>query len=135
MRITCGSKSNNIPAGTIVNQLGKYLYRHLDGAYSFKKSPNVYDVYTLVIYSIPSEIVKMYKLYSDTNEMSLDINITTYADKIRVNINQMSPEEKNIGFDTYPLELFSNMNEAYDIVYKKIVKRITKAFGDFDFLF
>ena len=140
MIIECKTnKSNSVPTGAIVNQIGKYMYKHLDGAYKFEKSTNMFDVYTVVIYSIPSEIVKIYKLekpeYLKTNEMSLDINITSYANKIRINITEMDPEEKTIGFDTYPAELFSNMNDAYEVIYNKIVKRITKEFADFDFVF
>ena len=133
MNIKCNSKA--LQPGAIVNQLGKYMYKHLDGAYKFEKHPNMFDVYTVVIYSIPSDIVKLYKLYADTNEIELNISITTYADKIRVNITEVSPEEKTIGHDTFPLDIFTDMNKAYDIVYRKIVKRLTKEFSDFDFLF
>ena len=137
MIITC--KTTAAPAGSIVNQLGKYMYKHLDGAYKFEKGINTFDVYTVVIYSIPSEIVKVYKLnnpeYLTTNEMALDINITTYSDKIRMNITEITPEEKTIGFDTFPVEAFKNMNAGYNLVYSRIVKRITKEFADFDFLF
>ena len=135
MNIVCTSKPQLPSAGAVVNQLGRYMYKHLDGAYKFEKYINMFDVYTVVIYSIPSEIVKLYKLYADANEMELDINITTYANKIRVNITEITPEEKTIGHDTYPLELFTNMNNAYEIVYAKICKRIAKEFADFDFLF
>lgn len=136
MIIECKSTTTLQP-GAVVNQLGKYMYRHLDGAFKFEKNPNSFDVYTVVIYSIPSEIVKLYKIYSETNEMTLDINITYYPsnNKIRVNILEVGPEEKTIGFDTFPIEIFRDMNHGYEVVYKQIVKRITKAFADFDFLF
>lgn len=127
-----------VPAAQLVNRVGKYLYKHLDGAYKIEKEPNICDVYTVVLYSIPTKIVKEYNIddaYLDVNELHIDISITTYQNKIRVNLIEVSPYERTIGFDVFKPEDLQEMQEAYNLIYNKIVKRITKEFEGFEFIF
>ena len=124
-----------IPAGQLVNILGKYLYKHLDGAYKFEKGSNMCDVYVTVLFSIPADIARKYKLKAGVNEMTLDLNITTYQNKIRLNITEITPEECTIGFDTFPPEKLQNLNDALNLVYEKVKKRVSKRYEDWDFIF
>lgn len=141
MIIQCKTKSVQpvVPAGQLVNRVGKYLYKHLDGAFKFKISGNTYDVWMTVLYQIPPRLVKIYKLdnpkYLDVNEMTLNLNITTYQNKIRVNVIEVTPEEKTIGFDVFPPEKLQDLRQAYELIYNKVVKRVSKEFEDFEFLF
>lgn len=124
-----------IPAGQLVNKIGKYIYKHLDGAYKFEKTPNVCDVYITVLYSIPANIAKTYNIDAELHEMTLNLNITTYQNKIRVNIIEMTPEECTIGFDVFPPEKLQDLNDALDLIYEKVKKRISKRYEDWDFIF
>ena len=51
-----------VPAAQLVNRIGKYFYKHLEGAFKMEKTANMCDVYTVILYSIPAEIVKVYKM-------------------------------------------------------------------------
>lgn len=144
MIITCGgakkvSTQPVIPPGQLVNKLGNYLYRHIDGAYDFKKSANECDVYTIVLYQIPPEILRRYNIsdskYEEVHEMKIDMNITTYQNKIRVNTITVTPEEKTLGFDLFPPEKLQNLNDALELIYAKVTRRIEREFKDWIFIF
>lgn len=124
-----------VPAGQLVNKVGNYLYKHLDGAYKFTKGANEYDVYVTVLFSIPANVANIYKLDAGVNEMTLDLNITTYQNKIRLNIIELTPEECTIGFDTFPPEKMQNLEQALNLVYERVKKRISKRYEDWDFIF
>ena len=115
-----------------VNRIGKYLYKGLDGSFKFKISPNMYDVYITFLYREP-----YVRGISDTtiHEMVIDINITTYMNKVRVNVIELSPEEKTLGFDVYEPESLYNLEEGAAKIYNNVCKRISKAYKEYEFLF
>lgn len=121
-----------IPASQQVNRIGKYLYRGLSGAFKFKISPNMYDVYITLLYREP-----YVRGISDTtiHEMVIDINITTYMNRIRVNVIELSPQEKTLGFDVYEPESLYNLEEGVAMIYNNVCKRISKAYKEYEFLF
>lgn len=136
MKIEC--RSNQIlSANQQVNRLGKFLYKHIDGSFNYKKSSNMYDVYMTILYQIPVENQdnSKGKEFNDLHEMTLDINITTYMNKIRINIVEMTPEEKTIGYDLYAPEKLEDLVKASEIILKKIHKRISREFREYEFLF
>lgn len=139
MIIECKSNNNLQANGQLINAVGKYLYKHLDSAFKFEKSANMCDVYVNVLYEIPPEIVKTYKienpLYLKVNEMVIDINLTVYQDKVRMNLIEMDPEEKTIGFSTFQPDKLRNSQQAYELIYAKVIKQLTKEFAGFDFIF
>jgi len=122
-----------------VNTLGKYLYKNLAGAYDFKKSSNMFDVYTVVLYQIPYEIIKKYDLqedkYKEVHEMEINISITTYGNKIRVNFIELTPEEVTLGHHAYDLEKYKNYKDLRDAIYWFLCDRLSKRYEDYDFLF
>lgn len=130
---------NTLQPAQLVNKLGKFMYKHLDGAFKIENTANMCDVYVTVLYAIPREIIELYKIYdpkySDVNEMTIDINITTYQNKIRVDTIEKTPEEKTLGFDLFPPEKLLDLNKALELVYSKVCRRIEKEFDDFEFLF
>lgn len=136
MKIEC--KSNQpLSANQQVNRLGSFLYKHIDGAFNYKKSSNMYDVYMTILYQLPvdKQDEEKGKEFNDLHEMTLDINITTYLNKVRINIIEMTPEEKTIGYDLYEPEKLEDLVKASETILKKIQKRISREFREYDFLF
>ena len=118
-----------LSANQQVNRIGRYLFNHIDSAYNYKKSGNMFDVYMTVYY----QNVSNYD--SDVEEMNIDVNITTYNNKIRINLISLGEYEKTIGYDLYKPEVLENLAEAYSAIMNRIKYRITKEFADYEFLF
>lgn len=128
------STQNKLQAGQVINAVGRYLYKHIDTAYSIKKSPNMVDVYFEIAYQLLPEYRKV-KEDEEAHVMSININVTTYQNKIRVNVIEVSPEERTLGFDTFKLEIFENMNEGMRMVLDKVRNRMKRSFKEYDFYF
>lgn len=126
-----------IAASKLVNQLGKYLYKHIDGAYEYEKSPNTFDIYMTVYYQVPQLSDKPGRgiTYSDIYEMDLNLNLTTYSNKIRMNIIEISPEEQTVGFDVIPPEKLEDLPAAQNLILSRVEKRLRKYFDGYEFLF
>ena len=128
-----------LQANQMVNKLGNYLYKNIDSAYKFDKKSNMYDVYFVVYYEIPERIRKVYNLnspeYTKVNEMEINLNITTYQNKVRIDTIEVTPEARTLGFDLFPPEKLQDLHEAKILVMNKVQKRIQKRFEDFEFIF
>ena len=109
---------------SVVNSLGKYLYHNLDSVYDYKRTSNSFDIYLTIVYTSTTDI---------QIEQNIDINITTYANKIRVNILEISNSEETIGYDLYDSDVFKDLYTGFKKVMNNIEKRISKAFKDYDF--
>lgn len=121
-----------------VNTLGKFLFKNIDSAYKQNKSSNMYDVWIAVVYEIPKHVIDLYDLderYQNTNEMNINLNITTYSNKIRINIIEVSPDELTLGSKTYDLEKFSDYYYLRDNLMNYLYKRLEKRYEGFDFIF
>lgn len=117
-----------------VNQLGKYLYKNIDGAFKFKNSGNMFDVWMTLLYAIPSaELQKGQE--QDVQEMTINLNITTYQNKVRVNSIEVSPNERTLGCDVYKAERLQDFEEAKELILNKICKHIHKWYSDYEILF
>lgn len=123
-----------LPASKQVKRIGQYLYKHIDGAYDFKSSSNNYDVYFLLLYELKKELREPGKDYP-VQEMRININVTTYQNKVRINIIELTPKERTIGFDVYTPEKVQDLQKAYPVIMEKIYKRIYKAYEDYYFLY
>ena len=121
----------------LVNAIGKYLYKHIDSAYKIGFKANMCDIYITVYYQIPGELISKYSLDSpEVDEMNVNINITPYSDKIRVNIIDMSEMEKTIGTFTFKPENYSNDLQAIrQYVLDQIQKKLIKTYEDYEFIF
>ena len=127
-----------LQANQQVNRVGKYLYKHIDGAKSIKYTGNTCDVYVEVLYQVPYwERIpgKEAEGYNDVKSMMIDVNITTYQNKLRVNTIEVSPEEKTLGFDLYDPKLLEDLESAKEMIWAKVIKRISTAYKDYDFTF
>ena len=123
-----------LPASKQVKRIGQYLYKHIDGAYDFKSSSNNYDVYFLLLYELKKELREPGKEYP-VQEMKININATTYQNKVRINIIELTSKERTIGFDLYTPEKVQDLQKAYPVIMEKIYKRIYKAYEDYYFLY
>lgn len=133
MKILCvNSTQTQIPASQQVNRVGKYLYKHLDGAYEFRKSGNMYDVYCTLLYELKEEYGGT---KNDVQEMTININITTYQNKLRINTIEMTPQERTLGFDLMKPEELVDLQTAMAIIQRKVGNRIRKAYKDYLILF
>lgn len=131
----------------IINSLGKYLYKHIDGALDYKKSSNMFDLYTLVLYEIPHELITKYHIeedkYKQVYEMVININLTGYDQKIRVNLIETSPDEVTIGSKTFDLEKLRKSNpdqQTYfsiikDMIFDYLIRRLENRYQDYDFIY
>lgn len=131
------SNSTKIPTGQQVNRVGKYLYKNLDGAFKIEYSPNTCDVYVTLLYEVPylQKIPGRGREYNKVHEMTLDLNITTYQNKVRVNILETDENERTLGHNVYSPEVLENLQSARDIIYKNVVKHVSKAYAEYDFIF
>lgn len=129
--------AQSTPPNQVVNMIGKYLFRHLIGAFKQVRTANSYDVYVTLLYQLPWGMRKpgLGKEYNDVHEMTLDLSITTYQNKIRVNIIECDNNNRVLGYDVFPLELFNNLENAKSRIFNRVCERITNAYSEYDFLF
>lgn len=158
MNILCkssGNKSNDPSA--LVNKLGKYLYKNIDSAEKISFTSNTCDVYINFYYMLPQDVRNMIKRYradfdEDPNEMKevlVNVSITTYQKKIRVNVLEMlSPAEiehrqaagehigadRTLGFKVIPPDLASDSLMFKSVVLHYVIDSIKRYYGKYDVL-
>lgn len=137
MKILCKTSTNNkMQGGQYVNKVGRYLYEHLDGAFKVDKSPNMYDIWLTLLYQIPSEyLTESEKDDVDVQELTINLNVTTYDDKLRINIIVEDEYEKTIGTKTFSFAKIDNLEWLRLEILKFIRKKLEKEYGDYDFYF
>ena len=133
--VLCGedTKPPKYQGGQAVNMIGKYLFKHIDGAYNFTKGANTYDVYFTILYQLKEEYRT--KQDHDMHEMNINISLTTYSDKLRMNIIEISPREKTLGFNTFALTKFDDLYSGYELIMNTLKKRLAKEYENYDFIF
>lgn len=138
MKIHCKTRvvDTNMQAGQQVNKIGQYLYRNIDGAFRIEKTTNTCDVYFILLYQLPSDSRRPDNLEDDEmHEMHIDLSITTYQNKIRVNVLEVTPEERTLGCYTFSPEVMEDLENAKKLILDKVVKRLSKVYEDYDFVF
>lgn len=138
MIITCKTSGaqHKMQAGQQVNKIGQYLYKHIDGAFKIEKTGNMCDVYFMILYEIP-KLQRRFGHPEDRkmHEMHINLNITTYQNKIRVNVIEVSPEERTLGSYVFLPEVMQDLETAKKLILDKVVKRVSKVYEDYDFVF
>lgn len=132
--VLAGGNSLIIPANKQVKRIGQYLYRHIDGAYDYRSGSNEFDIYFLLLFELKKELREPDKDYP-VEEMHIDINVTTYSNKIRINLTEISPMERTIGFDLYDPSDTMDLQKIYPKIMDRIYKRIYKAYEDYYFVY
>lgn len=123
---------NQMPLTLQVKRIGQYLYKHMDGAFKGQSSSDTYDVYVTLLYQLKPEFGGE---VNDVQEMTININITTYANKLRVNTIEMDPMERTLGMDIIKPSEYSDLQTVKRVIQWKVGKRIRKAYADCDILF
>lgn len=143
MKITCGNNLK-IESGQAVKMIAKHLYKNLGGAYKFESHANMCDVYFIVLYEVPrlqkwigkADNPEEKKEYNALHEMKINLNITTYQNKVRVNLIEITPQERTLGYDCYKPELIQlDIIAAREKIWDKVKKRLEKEYQDYDFAF
>lgn len=126
-----------IPGSKLVNILGKYLYKHIDGAFKYNVSGNMSDIYLYVYYQLP----KLYQdwtkpdEYNDMHEMTINLNLTTYSNKVRLNLIEVSPSEKTLGHVVLDCSKLQDLKVAHELVMCKIKQILARNFKEYEFIF
>ena len=121
--------AKEIPASLKVNKIGKYLYNHIDGAFKFKLSSNACDVYFTLLYqsiNIPND---------DVHEITINLSVTTYQNKIRVNIIEVTPKSRTLGYNLYSPEILEDLESAKRLIMKDVIRRMSKVYREYEFIF
>jgi len=128
---------NEMPASLLVNKVGKYLNKNLDGAYKFRISPNMVDIYLIVLYQYPYKALRPGDpdRLSEVQEMHININLTTYQNKLRMNLIEMAPDERTLGFYVIAPEKINDLEFAKSWVMGNLLKTLNKLFDGYIFLF
>lgn len=123
--------------GNQVNRVGKYLYSKFDSRDKIKFRANTCEVYFTMYYQLPKEKQQPSagEEINGLHEMQMCINITTYSNKIRVEINEISPYECTISFAVYDEEMCKNLEILRENILNKLRKDIRKKYAYFDFIF
>lgn len=107
----------------LVNSLGAFLYQKIDGAYKLTKTSNTSDVYLKISY------------YDESPKtLGININITTYQDKIRINTIEMSDSQKTLGHDVYTPEQLTDLEYVKSDILSKLQKRLAKNYPHFKYI-
>lgn len=128
----------NVPTNQLVKQIGRYIYNHIDGAYKSVSSSNTYDVYITVYYQLAKEDQDPNRAaegYNDMHEMKVNISLTTYQNKIRVNIHEVTPNQWTFGYILIPPERIQSLEQARQLIYSKVIQQIESHYKDYLFLF
>lgn len=126
-----------IQSSKLVNKVGRYLYKNIDGAFRMKSSSNTFDVYITLLYQLLPEFrsPRNSKEANDVQEMTLNLSITTYQNKIRLNIIEVDPNERTLGYFLYPPELFDNMESAFTKIKRDSNQTVKKKYDRYEILF
>jgi len=131
------ASTKNIPIEQLVNRIGKYLSKTLDGVYNYKKNVQTFDLYTVVYYQYPIMPSRPggEKRYSDLEEMRLNISLTSYSNKIRVNLIEISPEEQTLKHFVLREKDTIELVVAREKIESEIRKTLNKVFEGYIFIY
>lgn len=120
-----------------INQIGKYLYEHLDGAYDYKKSANTFDIFLDVYYQIPQLSIDPSSptTYSDIQSMKFNINLTTYQNKVRMNLIEIDPNDRPLLYKLYDTNKLKSVKSIYEKALEDIQKTLNKYYEGYEFIF
>lgn len=114
--------------GNLVNRLGKYLNKNIDGAFKIEFKPMECIVTMRMYYQIPS-------IPDSLDEMHFIINITSYDNKLRVNITEDTEFEKTIGQVILSDFELTDFELARKKILTKLNHAIQKEYAEFDFVY
>lgn len=111
-----------------VNRVGKFLYKNLDGADAIKFKSQMCEVYVTMYYQVPEE--------PDTfDELTFIISLTTYADKLRINITEDTSMQETILHKTYIEDQLGDLHKINEDILSKMRKAVSKKYAEYDFIY
>ncbi len=116
-----------------INRIGKYLYYDIDGAVSYRTEPNK-SIVTFLMY-FQDDPNKVDQSDFELNEIKIEIDITTYNNKVRVDMIELDPNQRTLGYYLYSPESTQDMKYVRDDILNKLNKRIRKFYGQFLYLY
>ena len=67
--------------------------------------------------------------------MSINVSITTYSYKLRVNVIEQDPFERTLGFDLYdPLTIGGDVVHLANLIYNNVKKRVERTYKEYEFI-
>lgn len=123
MKIYCATNSlSSIPASKLVNIIGKYLYSHIHNAQRYTKTGNSYELYIALI-----------QQDEDSNEapkkLMVSLNITTYQNKLRINLIAHTPSEETLGYALFNPSNFDSLDDAREQILRSMNKMLQSAYS------
>lgn len=120
--------SNKIDLGTWVNKVGKYLKNNIDGAFKIKFGPMHCTVWMRMYYQVPHVPDSM-------DEMHFVIDITSYQNKLRINLTEDTEMEKTIGQIILGPDQLGDLETVRALILDKIQHFIAKEYAEYDFIY
>lgn len=119
----------------VVNQVGKYLYTNLIGAYKYDRRPNEFVIWITFLYQLPRPLQKpgLGKEYNDVHEETFYLSIVTYGDKLRINFTDEA-DRVLLGQLIVPISVADDMDKLKHRVFNWMLSRIRKQYPDYNFL-
>ena len=134
--------AQELQAGQQVNKIAKYLKKHIDGAYKLSFNPGMSaDVYITIYYQIPGDVLQLMKKYDakgiddSMKSMDIDISLTSYQNKIRINVIRMDDGEKTLGHFVMKPDEVKDLDNVLGTIKDKVANFIEKEYADYDFAF
>jgi hypothetical protein len=133
---------NKLAKPSQVERLGKFLKKNLTGVYKVETPSNQYVIYTTLLYQVPLELRKKMRMYfkefkgaeEDIYEANVYFNITTYKQKIRVNIILLNKDEPTLGFLIFTNEDLMSLPACKDRLLDYTYEKITAYFANYEVL-
>lgn len=114
--------------GTWINKVGKYLKQHIDGAYKIKFNAMNCEVWMRMYYQVPRDL-------SSFREIHFLIDITSYQNKLRVNLIEDTAMEKTVGQVILKPEELTDLESVKAKILEKIQRFIAKEYADYEFVY
>lgn len=130
MKILIAATNTNPPkpdANQLINKVGKYLNKNIDGAFKIQFLPMACRVTMRMYYQVPG--------HKELKEMHFFVDITAYSNKLRVNLTEDTPMEKTIGQVIVSPEQLNDLELLRDRVLFELEKSINKEYAEFEFVY
>ena len=109
------------PTSQLVNSIGKYLYAHIHDAVRYSKSSNTYELLISTIQQADNED-------SEPQQLLLSLSLTTYQNKLRVNVIAHTPAEQTLGYALFRVDNFSSLEDARETILARVNKILKSAY-------
>ena len=113
---------------SVINKVGKYLKHSIDGAFKIEFRPTECIVTMIMYYQLPDQPRTF-------DEMTFNISIVSYADKVRVNITENTSLEKTLCQVILSKEELKDLATAKKKILVKLKRAIESEYEDYEFLY